>query len=177
MPEDILPILPGDIFETIAQSLEQNPHFETVVASQGSFEQWVNWEAYVACQQSAAYDFCIPSPAYKDIGGPNRWRGDLRIAKGNTTVMIETKIIIDNTFYKYMKDISKDRDKLLTIKNASREIHCLQIILMSSARHNIPEDWKGRLKGISFWGKEEPSFKRRYIFRDCVSGVLYGWAI
>jgi hypothetical protein len=171
--------MPAEIFNIIVNSLSKNPHFELIAASEGSFEQWINWEAYAACVEANLN--CVPMPHYSLCGlNGSRLDGDLLVTKASAQqVMIETKIIGDYTLDKYLDNISEDRNKLEKLKQCTDGwVEGLQFIVMYSMKGGIMgrPSWTDWLQRLSFWNIP-PTSKYELPLKNKGQVLLYGWAV
>ncbi len=78
-----------DVFRTVCDRLEARAtDLRLLVGTASSFEEWLNWEAFLACKlREASYPFCevTANPTYASEGvpdagsDPDQDRGDLRV--------------------------------------------------------------------------------------------------
>lgn len=166
------------IFDLIADTLRDNPSFPAIVASEGSFEQWINWEAYAACV--AAGWTCKGQPRYSECGGSTSLTGDLLVRDTNhPPLMIEVKIVGDYTLDKYLAQIERDQTKLQTLKAQGKTgLRCLLILVLYSMDGNIKErpSWTEWLKRLGFW-QTKGLGPRAITIQETGQVLLYGWEI
>ncbi|MGE4278604.1 MAG: hypothetical protein AB7G62_03390 [Magnetospirillum sp.] len=166
------------IFDLIGDALQNNPSFPFIVASNGSFEQWINWEAYAACV-AAGWD-CRAQPRYKLCGGSSSLTGDLLVRDPTgRPLMIETKLVGDYTLNKYLAEIESDKTKLETLKaQGPGNLRCLLILVLYSMDGEISKrpSWTEWLDRLGFWKKHHHG-PRTIPIKDRGQVLLYGWNI
>lgn len=170
---------PEDLFTVVVDHLAGLSSFPVIVESSGSFEQWINWEAYVACRNAGWTT--VPNPRYVNpglSGGPQF--GDLLVERPDGwSIMLETKIVGDYTLPRYLGEIEADRDKLAGLKEATDgRIRGLQLLFLSSMKGNIlgRPSWTDWLEKLSFW-KARPWVTRDIVVGEGGEALFRGWAI
>lgn len=116
-----------DVFRTVCDRLRSKAaDLQLLVESGDSFEEWLNWEAFLACKlRQEHYPFCevSPKPTYAsegvatEAGDPDRNLGDLRVGGPNDGadhcwLFAEIVLLHDDSRSEYLKKIEADVEKL-----------------------------------------------------------------
>ena len=161
------------VFGILADRLSTKEEFGLIVSSGSSFENWLNFEFYVACIDAGLT--CAITPRYSALSCEYiKGYGDLLIEAGKNKLMIEAKIIGDCTLDKYIAAIEADRRALCALAERSG-ISGLQLVLLFSSEQGLLLSWEEWLKRISFW--EHPSSSSYKIPLEYGEAILRGWHI
>lgn len=154
-----------DVFRTVCDRLEARAgDLRLLIETASSFEEWLNWEAFLACKlREASYPFCevAAKPTYAsegvadDGGDPDRNLGDLRVGGPNDGadhcwVFAEFVLIHDGnrTGGEWLRKIEADADKLKRLgwkKSASL------LVVVVASRGEVLTEWAERLAGFAVW--------------------------
>lgn len=139
-----------------------------------SFEEWLNWEFYLACAERNRWSV-KPKPSYKDLGGPKRLAADLRLDQSNSTLLVEVGHVHDTTGNKWIKKLDGDTKKLHK-KNRGQAIG-MQVILVASKGEIVGNDtWRRWLDQVGIWG-EKTHLEHSQTIHDKGSILLRGWTL
>ncbi|MDA8232384.1 MAG: hypothetical protein M0006_13690 [Magnetospirillum sp.] len=161
-----------EVFDMIVGCLRDSRTFPTIAESDGSFENWILWEAYAACTTRGHK--CSVTPRYQD----SNKRGDLLVRRvDGHDIMIEFKIIGDCTQDKYIHAINDDYRKLESLATGIEPCRGLLIVVMTSPIGNILKrpSWTDWLPRLEFWVK--PSLKYQFYFGKQGQALIYGWPV
>jgi hypothetical protein len=154
-----------DVFRTIGNRLrDKATDLQLMVETTSSFEEWLNWEAFLACKsREASYPFCEVSakPTYasesvaNENGDPDRNYGDLRVGGPNDGadhcwVFAEIALLHDGTGEKWLRKIESDADKLMRLgwkKSAAL------LIVVAASRSDVTTEWAEYLSGFAVWNR------------------------
>ena len=155
-----------DVFRTICSRLAERPaDLRLLVESGSSFEEWLNWEAFLACKlRQESYPFCevAAKPTYAsegvpDDGAPDRSPGDLRVGGPNDGadhcwVFAEFVLLHDGnrTGGEWLRKVEAAADRLKRLgwkKSASL------LILVAASRGDVLAEWAGDLAGCAVWNR------------------------
>jgi hypothetical protein len=137
-----------------------------MVETASSFEEWVNWEAFLACKlRQADYPFCevAARPAYASEGVPadggdsgRNW-GDLRVGgpddgADHCWVFAEFALLHEGncTGDEWLGKIDADAAKLRRLgwkKSASL------LVVVAASRGDVTTEWAGDLAGCAVWNQ------------------------
>ncbi len=116
-----------DVFRTVCDRLlSKAADLQLLVESGDSFEEWLNWEAFLACKfRQEHYPFCevSPKPTYAsegvatEAGDPDRNLGDLRVGGPNDGadhcwLFAEIVLLHDDSSSEWLKKIEANLEKL-----------------------------------------------------------------
>jgi hypothetical protein len=137
-----------------------------MVEAGSSFEEWLAWEAFLACKlRQASYPFCevAAKPTYAsegvaDEGGnPDRNLGDLRVGgpddgADHCWVIAEVALLHDGDRAggKWLRRLEADADKLRRLgwkKSASL------LVVVAVSRGDVMADWADYLAGCTVWNQ------------------------
>ncbi len=155
-----------DVFRTVCGRLEAKASdLRLLVETTSSFEEWLNWEAYLACKlREASYPFCevAAKPSYAsegvaDDGDPDRGLGDLRVGGPNEGadhcwVFAEFALLHDGNRSggDWLRKIEADADKLKRLgwkKSASL------LVVVAASRGDVMTEWADALAGCAVWNQ------------------------
>lgn len=155
-----------DVFRTVCERLHAKAaDLRLMVETGSSFEEWVNWEAFLACKlREASYPFCEVAvrPTYSsegvpDDGDPGQDRGDLRVGGPNDGanhcwVFAEFVLLHDGnrTGGEWRQRIEAEADRLKRLgwkKSASL------LIVVVASRGDVLTDWADDLAGSAVWNR------------------------
>ncbi|MDD4890441.1 MAG: hypothetical protein PHU85_10970 [Phycisphaerae bacterium] len=118
-----------------------------------SFEEWCNWEMFLACR--AAGLSASPRPSYRRLGVADSGRyADLLTHDPSQSerVLVELGIAHDWTTDKWLSKLDGDTAKLQQVNVEG--ITKLQIILVVTAKHHLSDDlWQGWLRKLKCWNQ------------------------
>ena len=123
------PKFTAHVFDVIADGLISNRKLQHVIATEKSFEQWINMEAHLACEAAGLNS--KPEWRYDKYN-----RADLHVesASRKSTVLVEIKLVSDYTQNKYLNAIERDHKRLAVLADKFSGTAGLQIIVMYSMR-------------------------------------------
>lgn len=155
-----------DVFRTVCDRLAgKAADLRAMVETTSSFEEWLNWEAFLACKlRQASYPFCevAAKPTYAsegadDGGDPDRSIGDLRVGGSGQEgdhrwVFAEFALLHDGNRVggKWLRKIEADADKLLRLgwkRSASL------LIVVAASRDDVTTGWAEYLAGFAVWNR------------------------
>ncbi|MCT8346652.1 hypothetical protein LGZ99_05340 [Photorhabdus temperata] len=119
------------------------------------FEEWINWEIFTAFEKK---DFKIyPRPTYNRYfhNKNTRIQGDILCEKDNEQIFIEVGLIHTYTKNKWLKKLTKDRDKLKNqTPSSNKNIRKVQLIIScSTCEKNLKENWLPWYNNLNFWNQ------------------------
>lgn len=156
-----------DVFRTVCARLEAKAaDLQLLTETTSSFEEWLNWEAFLACKlRQVAYPFCevAAKPSYASEGvpdagdDPDQERGDLRVGgpddgAGHCWVFSEFALLHDGnrTGGEWLEKVEAKADKLRRLgwkKSASL------LIVVVASRDDVVTEWAEHLAGFAFWNQ------------------------
>ncbi len=155
-----------DVFRTVCDRLAAKAaDLRLLVDADTSFEEWLNWEAFLACKlRQESYPFCevAAKPTYAsegvpDDGDPGQDRGDLRVGGPNDGadhcwVFAEFVLLHDGnrTGGEWRQRIEAEADRLKRLgwkKSASL------LIVVVASRGDVLTDWADDLAGSAVWNR------------------------
>lgn len=155
-----------DVFRTICDRLQSKAtELRLLVETTSSFEEWLTWEAYLACKlRQADYPFCevAAKPTYAsegvvDDGAPDQDWGDLRVGGPNDGAdhcwaFTEFVLVHDGnrTSGDWLRRIGADAAKLKRLgwkKSASL------LIVIAASRGAVMTEWASDLAGCEVWNQ------------------------
>lgn len=140
-----------DVFRTICDRLRSKAaDLRLLIESGYSFEEWLNWEAYLACKlRQEHFPFCevSPKPTYAsegvatEAGDPDRNLGDLRVGGPNDGadhcwLFAEIVLLHDDTSMKWLAKIESDIGKLKRL--GWKRSAALLIVVQASRGEGLP---------------------------------------
>ena len=156
-----------DVFRTVCDRLgAKATELRAMVEAGSSFEEWLTWEAFLACKQrEARYPFCevAVKPTYAsegvaaDGGEPDQDRGDLRVGgpddgANHCWVFAEFALLYDgnHTGGKWLRKIEADADKL---KRLGWKKSAALLIVVAASRGDVLKEWSDDLAGCAVWNQ------------------------
>ncbi|MDB5308832.1 MAG: hypothetical protein JWO38_3034 [Gemmataceae bacterium] len=156
-----------DVFRIVCDRLEAKAaDLRLMVETTSSFEEWLNWEAFLACKLGEpSYPFCevAAKPSYSsegvvdDGGGPDRKQGDLRVggsydADDHRWVFAEFALLHDGnrTGDEWRRKIEADAAKL---KRLGWRRSASLLVLVAASRGDVPTEWAGDLANFAAWNQ------------------------
>lgn len=156
-----------DVFRTVCGRLEARAtDLRLLVEATSSFEQWLTWEAFLACKlREASYPFCevAAQPTYAsegvadDGGDPDRGLGDLRVGgpdegADHCWVFAEFALLHggNRTWEEWLRKIEVDADKLQRLgwkKSATL------LVVVAASRGDVLTVWGDDLAGCAVWNR------------------------
>lgn len=156
-----------DVFRTVCDRLAgRAAELRRMTETTSSFEEWLNWEAFLACKdREASYPFCevTAKPAYSsegvadESGNPDRNFGGLRVGGPNDGadhrwVFAEFVLLHDGNRAggKWWQKIEADAGKLKRLgwkKSASL------LIVVAANLGDVLTDWTNDLAGCAIWNQ------------------------
>ena len=142
-----------DVFNTIAeQFVERATDIAAFVKTGYSFEEWLNWEAFAACQRHA--DWVVhPKPQYKKLGVANtRELADLLVEHDALQVAVEIGLAHGWTnMGKWAEKLNWDSKKLERLQD---NIAPLQLMVFTTQTDLVKSDyWPKHLARVKRWGQ------------------------
>lgn len=155
------------VFQTVCDRLAgKAADLRAMVDTASSFEEWLNWEAFLACKlRQDSYPFCevAAKPAYAsegvvdDGGDPDRNFGDLRVGGSydegdHRWVFAEFALLHDGNRGggKWLRKIEADADKLVRLgwkRSASL------LVVVAASRGDVTTEWAEYLAGCGVWSR------------------------
>ncbi|VTS01260.1 Uncharacterized protein OS=Pseudomonas sp. TKP GN=U771_26400 PE=4 SV=1 [Gemmata massiliana] len=155
-----------DVFRTVCDRLvTRAADLRLVVETTSSFEEWLNWEAFLACKlREADYPFCevTAKPTYSsenvaDDGTPERGLGDLRVGGPNDGanhcwLFAEIALLHDGNRVggKWLQKIEADADKL---KRLGWKLSASLLIVVAASTGDVLTEWADYLAGSAVWNR------------------------
>ena len=163
-----------DVFRTVCERLAAKADDLRLLVEAGvSFEEWLTWEAFLACKlREASYPFCevAAKPTYASEGvadeaDPDRNLGDLRVGGPNDGadhcwVFAEFVLLRDSnrTSGEGLRRIETEADKL---KRLSWKKSAALLVVIVASRGDVMKEWADALTGCAVWNQPaltEPYF-------------------
>ncbi|MBP3957661.1 hypothetical protein J8F10_20620 [Gemmata sp. G18] len=156
-----------DVFRTVCDRLAARAaDLQLMVETTSSFEEWINWEAFLASKlRAATYPFCevTAKPTYSsegvadDGGDRDRGLGDLLVGGPNDGadhcwVFAEFTLLHDGnrTGGKWLRKIEADADKL---KRLGWKRSASLLIVVAASRGDVATEWTDYLAGSEVWNR------------------------
>lgn len=156
-----------DVFRTVCERLQAKADDLRVLVEAGSsFEEWLAWEAFLACKLGdASYPYCevVVRPTYSsegvatDDGDPDRNLGDLRVGGPNDGaehcwVFAGFVLLHDGnrTSGEWLRKVEADAHKLRRLgwkKSASL------LVVVAASRGDVMKEWGDDLAGCAVWNQ------------------------
>ena len=153
-----------DVFRTVCDRLQAKADDLRVLVEAGSsFEEWLTWEAFLACKfRQEGYPFCevAAKPTYASegvAGDADRSLGDLRVGGPNDGadhcwVFAEFVLLHDGnrTSGEWLRKIEADAHRLRRLgwkKSAS------VLIVVAASQGDVVTDWADDLPGCAVWNQ------------------------
>lgn len=155
-----------DVFRTVCDRLRAKAaDLRLMVEAGSSFEEWLTWEAFLACKlRQASYPFCevAAKPTYAsegvaDDGEPDRNLGDLRVGGPNDGAdhcwVFAEFILLHNdnrTSGEWLRKVEADAHKLRRLgwkKSAS------VLVVVAASRGDVMKEWGDDLAGCAVWNQ------------------------
>ncbi len=157
----------ADVFHTVCERLHAKAADLRLLVEAGmSFEEWLAWEAFLACKlRETSYPFCevAAKPTYASEGvadegdDPDRNLGDLRVGGPNDGanhcwLFAEFVLLHDGnrTGGEWLRKVEADADKLRRLgwkKSASL------LIVVAASRGDVTTEWPDYLVGCAVWNQ------------------------
>ncbi len=156
-----------DVFRTVCDRLEARAaDLRLMVETTSSFEEWLNWEAFLACKhRQASYPSCevMAKPTYVSEGvaddgaDPDRGLGDLRVGgpddgANHCWVFSEFVLLHDGnrTSGEWLRKIEADAAKL---KRLGWKRSASLLIVVAASRDDVIIEWADSLAGCTIWNQ------------------------
>lgn len=154
-----------DVFRTVCDRLEAKAgDLHLMIETTSSFEEWLNWEAFLACKlREASYPFCevTAKPTYSsegvaDEGGdPDRNLGDLRVGgpdngADHCWVFAEFALLHDGTSEKWLRKIEADADKL---RRLGWKKSAALLVVVAASKGDVLTEWADCLASFPIWNQ------------------------
>ncbi len=153
-----------DVFRTVCERLQAKADDLRVLVEAGSsFEEWLTWEAYLACTlRQESYPFCevAAKPTYASegvAGDADQDRGDLRVGGPNDGadhrwVFAEFVLLHDGNHAggEWLRKVEAAADRLKRLgwkKSASL------LIVVAASRGDVITEWAHYLAGCAVWNQ------------------------
>jgi hypothetical protein len=156
-----------DVFRIVCARLAaKTADLRLMVETTSSFEEWLNWEAFLACKhRQATYPFCevAAKPTYAsegvadDDGDPDRKLGDLRVGgpddgANHCWVFAEFALLHDGnrTGDKWRRKIEADAARLKRLgwkKSASL------LVVVAASWGDVLTEWADYLANFPIWNQ------------------------
>lgn len=167
----------AEVFEVIATHLAARSQDLAVLAETGySFEEWLNWEAYLACVREGWKP--QPRPAYRSLMEPGASREfrDLLVGEASgRPLLIETAVLHDETSDKWIQKIDWDSDKLR--RAAETGVAGLQLVVAASkGRISNNPKWQEWLARTVLW-RMLPTMSRTFDLELKGELSIWGWEV
>lgn len=153
------------VFRTVCDRLAARAgELRLMVETTSSFEEWLNWEAFLACKfREASYPFCevTAKPTYSsenvadEADDPDRNLGDLRVGgpddgADHCWVFAEFALLHDGTSGKWLRKIEADAEKLKRLgwkKSASL------LVVVAASKGDVLTEWADDLASLAIWNQ------------------------
>jgi hypothetical protein len=119
--------------------------------TQFSFEEWCNWEAFLACRSRPEWSV-VPKPSYCSLAVAScKDFGDLLVTYEGARSFVEIGLVHEGTGDKWIDKLNNDAWKLARVQNAG----LLQIIVLVSDKTRIEasDRWQRWLSRITCWSR------------------------
>lgn len=128
------------VFDTIVDRLRGLNESIGLFTSTGySFEEWVSWEAFVACK--GKWTGVHPKPAYADILRDSRSLGDLKVVVNANSLWLEIALVHDKTGDKWIEKINSDTKKLRNLPYDTVRLQML-VVVSSELFSKYDDSWE-----------------------------------
>jgi hypothetical protein len=157
-----------DHFSARTRSLQR------IVETKYSFEEWVNWEVFLACS-NAGFSKVTPRPTYRRCGAVAcKSLGDILLEGGSEKVLVEIGLLHDSTGGKWLDKLEEDRKKLS--QPFALGVVPVHVIICAS-RGNVCNDsvWTEWLKRLSFWS--QPRCFERLLNLEPGTALFRAWVV
>ena len=156
-----------DVFRTVCDRLAARAaDLQLMVETTSSFEEWINWEAFLACKlREATYPFCdvTAKPTYSsegiagDGGDRDRGLGDLLVGGPNDGadhcwVFAEFALLHDGnrTGGEWLQKIEADAGKL---KRLGWKRSASLLVVVAASTSDVRTEWAEFLAGSEVWNR------------------------
>lgn len=156
-----------DVFRTVCDRFRSKAaDMRLLVESGSSFEEWLNWEAFLACKlRQESYPFCevAAKPTYAsegvaDHGGdPDRNLGDLRVGgpddgANHCWAFAELALLHDGNRAgdEWRRAVEADVNKL---KRLGWKKSAALLIVVAASQGDVLTEWGNELKGYGVWSQ------------------------
>jgi hypothetical protein len=163
-----------DVFTAVAKHLGgKSEQIETIAATGYSFEEWVNWEAYLACKGVADW-VVLPRPGYRGHGIATSDLGDLYVRSDSRELFVEVAVVHDQTGAKWLEKIDWDREKLSRLGSIGR----LQLVIGVSTRGPVTgsDVWERWFQQTVLFQSGAPEHRLDVGLREKGQLVIFGWS-
>ncbi|AMV27245.1 hypothetical protein VT84_22780 [Gemmata sp. SH-PL17] len=155
------------VFRTVCDRLTTRAaDLRLMVETTSSFEEWLNWEAFLACKlREATYPFCevTAKPTYSsenvadDGGTPELGSGDLRVGGPNDGanhcwLFAEIALLHDGNRVgrTWQQKLEADADKL---KRLGWKLSASLLIVVAASAGDVLTEWADYLAGSAVWNQ------------------------
>jgi hypothetical protein len=167
-----------DVFRMICDRLTtKKADLRSMIETKTSFEEWLAWEAYLACKpRQADYPFCevTAKPTYAsegiaDDGHAEHLLGDLRVgaafdADDHRWLFAEIALLRDDNHNDWQRKLEEDSNKLLRLNWR----HSTSLLLVIVASHSdVPTE-------LSFWNS--PPLTKSFVLNLPEGGSIIAMA-
>ncbi len=156
-----------DVFRTVCDRLApKSADLRLMVETTSSFEEWLNWEAFLACKfRQETYPFCevAAKPTYAsegvadDGGDSDRGHGGLRVGgpdegANHCWVFAEFALLHDGNRAggEWLRKIEADADKL---KQLGWKRSAALLVVLVASRGDVQTEWADFLSGCAIWNQ------------------------
>lgn len=157
----------ADVVRIICDRLaSKSADIHLMMETKYSFEEWLNWEAYLACRlHQSSYPFCevTAKPSYRvangldEVSEPNRMLGDLLVGASydkddHRWLFAEFALLHDGNSIggKWLEKIRSDVEKL---KQLGWERSAAVLFVVVASRVNVQTDWGRYLTDFAVWNQ------------------------
>jgi hypothetical protein len=155
-----------DVFQAVCGRLEARAaDLRLMVEAGSSFEEWLCWEAFLACKlRQESYPFCevAASPTYAsegiaEQGDLDRNLGDLRVGgpdggANHCWLFAEFALLHDGnrTGGEWLRKIEVGAGKLMRLRWKKS---AALLVVVAASRGDVLTEWAGELAGCAVWNR------------------------
>jgi hypothetical protein len=172
-----------DVFRTVCDRLAAKAADLRLLVEAGvSFEEWLNWEAFLACKfRQEGYPFCEvaakPSYASEDVADeadPDRNLGDLRVGGPNEGAdhcwaFAEFVLLHDGnrSGREWLREIEAEADKL---KRLGWKKSAALLVVVATSKGDVLTEWAEDLASFAVWN--QPALTDPFVIALPVGGSV-----
>lgn len=125
-------------------------HISMFVDTGYSFEEWLNWESFIACSESGWK--VSPRPSYAALGVENCGDyADLLVTEANERVLVEIGLVTKENRNKWQFKLERDVNKLTRHDGSITPLQL--ILLVSTSRVDSCKNWQRWFGKVPCWSR------------------------
>jgi hypothetical protein len=169
---------PKEIFDRINTRLVTRRQDMLLMALTGySFEEWINWEAFLACREASDGSRVDPKPGYRatDLADTGEAADLLVGAVEGPKVVVEVALVHDETLDKWKDKIDYDQEKLSRVPKSKAAT--LQLVIAVSTKGSIVGNpvWETWFAKTRRFAATRPTFQSTTPIPEGGQYVIFGW--